>query len=349
MSKNSKSGGIIAVLALVLIAVVGVFGFKAYSVISNDINGKNQPNTEYTLVVEKSDFDEEIAAKLTEGGIVINGLVWQNWMNSHYPEFVYYNGEYNLTADMSYDEIAEKLQNPDVSHKTVKVAIPEGYNVMQIAETLEENGICSAKEFLKECKNSDGYDYEWLNEIPDNKLIAYRLEGFLFPATYDLPQNCEVKNVIIAMLDAFDDNYTNAMRDYCKKNGMTLFELITLASVVQEEAFDNSSAENIASVFINRLNNGTKLQSDVTYFYARDLRDEQGFSQKVYDAYYTYRCDGLPAGPITNSGSSIINAVINAPDTDYLYFYSDLNKEFHFAKTYDEFMQLQKKYPWKEE
>ncbi len=91
-----------------------------------------------------------------------------------------------------------------------------------------------------------------------------------------------------------------------------------------------------------------KLQSDVTFSYARDLRDKQGFSQKVYDSYYTYRCEGLPAGPITNSGASIINAVINAPKTDYLYFFSDLNKEFHFAKTGDEFLELQKKYPWKE-
>lgn len=347
--KKNKSKVIIALLSLVLVGVIAGFGYNIYSKISNDIKGYEQPVREYTLVIEKSDFDDEIAAKLAQNGIITNATVWVNWMSSHYPDFVYINGEYKLSSDMSYDEIAKKLQAPDVSHKTIKVAIPEGYNVMQIAKTLEENGICGADEFLEECKNSEGYDYEWLSEIPDNKLIAYRLEGFLFPATYDLPQNCEPKNVIIAMLDAFDDHYSGAMKEFCKKNGMTLFELVTLASVVQEEAFDNTSAENIASVFINRLNSNTKLQSDVTYFYARDLRDEYGFSQKVYDAYYTYRCDGLPAGPITNSGESIINAVVNAPKTDYMFFYSDLKKEFHFAKTYDEFVELQKKYPWKED
>ena len=126
-----------------------------------------------------------------------------------------------------------------------------------------------------------------------------------------------------------------------------MFELITLASIVEEEALGQNSGKNIASVFINRLNNGTKLESDVTYFYARDLRDTQGFSQQVYDAYYTYRCEGLPAGPITNPGMEIINSVVNHPDTDYMFFYSDLNKEFHFAKDYNEFMELQKKYPWK--
>ena len=128
---------------------------------------------------------------------------------------------------------------------------------------------------------------------------------------------------------------------------MTMYDLITLASVVQEEALGQSSAKNIASVFMNRLKKGSKLQSDVTYFYARDLRDDYGFSQKVYDAYYTYRCSGLPAGPISNSGSDIIDAVVNYPKTDYLYFFSDLQQEFHFAKDYDEFVALQKKYPWK--
>lgn len=349
MAKKNKNSAVIIVLALILVAIVGFFGYKIYSKMNDDIKGKNQPDTAYTLVIEKSDFATEISAKLAEGGIINNAVVWQNWMSSKYPDFVFVNGEYNLTADMSYEEIAKKLQTPDISHKTVKVAIPEGYNVMQIAETLEDNNICKADAFLEECKSADGYDYEWLKDIPDNKLIAYKLEGFLFPATYDLPQNSEPKNVIIAMLDLFDDNYSGAMKDFCKENGMSLFELITLASVVQEEAFDNSSAENIASVFLNRLKSNTKLQSDVTYFYARDLRDKQGFSQEVYDAYYTYRCEGLPAGPITNSGASIINAVVNAPETDYIYFFSDLKKEFHFAKTYDEFVELQKKYPWKEE
>ena len=137
------------------------------------------------------------------------------------------------------------------------------------------------------------------------------------------------------------------MEKFCTENDMTMYDLITLASVVQEEALGQSSAKNIASVFMNRLKKGSKLQSDVTYFYARDLRDDYGFSQKVYYAYYTYRCPGLPAGPISNSGSDIIDAVVNYPKTDYLYFFSDLQQEFHFAKDYDEFVALQKKYPWK--
>ena len=346
MAKKKGKGAIVLLLVL-LIAIVGAGGGYVYGLAKNDINGTKQAGTEYTLNITKNDFEYEIGKKLYDNKIVVSDILWTNWMSKNRPDFKYINGEYKLTADMSYEQIAEKLQNPDVSHEGVKVAIPEGYNVMEIAKTLDENGVCKASDFLEVCKSTDGFDYEFLESVPDSELVAYKLEGFLFPATYDLEKNTDAREVADYMLETFGDRITDDMTAYCKKNDMTLFELITLASVVQEEALGQNSGKNIASVFVNRLNKGAKLQSDVTYFYARDLRDDYGFSQEVYDAYYTYRCKGLPAGPITNSGSDIIDAVVNHPDTDYLYFFSDLNQEFHFAKDYNEFMALQKKYPWK--
>ena len=347
--KKGKSTGIIVFLLIVLIAIVGVIAYFGYSAVQNDINGNKQADIPYTLEIKKSDFEYEIGKKLYDNKIVLFDSLWTGWMDKHYPDFKFINGEYVLNANMSYEEIAQKLQNPDVSHEGIKVAIPEGYNVMQIADTLEENGICKADEFLEVCKSTNDFEYGFLKEVPDNELIAYKLEGFLFPATYDFAKNSDPKDVANEMLKTFESHITDDMTKYCEDYYMSMFELITLASVVQEEAFGPSSAKNIASVFINRLNKGSKLQSDVTYFYARDLRDKQGFSQEVYDAYYTYRCEGLPAGPITNSGDDIVDAVVNHPDTDYVYFFSDLNKEFHFASDYDEFMELQEKFPWKEE
>ncbi|MBR2099954.1 MAG: endolytic transglycosylase MltG, partial [Eubacterium sp.] len=300
--KKRKHGAVIAILVIILIAVIGGFGYYGYNLIQNDINGKNQADSEYTLVITKNDFEYEIGKKLYNNKIVVFDSVWTSWMAKHYPDFTYINGEYYLNSNMSYEELAKKLQNPDISHKTVKVAIPEGYNAMQIAKTLEENEICKASDFLEVCKSKEGFDYEWLSSIPDDELIAYQLEGFLFPATYDFAQNSDAKGIADAMLNAFDQRISDKWTAFCEKNNMTLFELINLSSIVQEEAFSLESAGNIASVFINRLNKGAKLQSDVTYFYARDLRDEYGFSQEIYDSYYTYRCPALPSGPITNSG-----------------------------------------------
>ncbi len=347
MPKHKKSKMPLILFIILIVIIAGVVALYFYTQINNDILGKNQSDDTYTLVIEKKDFEYEVGQKLANNKIICSDVVWTNWMSKHYPDFDYINGEYNMTASMSYEEIAAKLQNPDVSHKSVKVCIPEGTNAMQIADILEENGICKAADFLEVCKSTDGFDYDFLKTVPDSDLIAYKLEGFLFPATYDFAMNSEAKDIASQMLEAFDYRITDDMEQFCKDNDMTMYELITLASVVQEEALGQSSAKNIASVFMNRLKKGSKLQSDVTYYYARDLRDEYGFSQEVYDAYYTYRCSGLPAGPISNSGSDIIDAVVNYPKTDYLYFFSDLQQEFHFAKDYDEFVALQKKYPWK--
>ena len=347
--KKKKGGFATALIAVILICAVAIAGGYFYLLAKNDIEGSRQSSDEYTLEITKNDYEYEIGQKLYNNKIVLSDTLWTNWMSKHYPNFKYINGEYKLTADMSYEEIAKKLQKPDVSHEGIKVVIPEGTNCMEIAKILEDNGICKADAFLEACKSKEGYDFDFLETVPESELIGYQLEGFLFPATYDLPKNAKPKNVVIAMLDAFEQRITPEMTKYCEDNGMTLFELITLASVVQEEALGNSSAKNIASVFINRLESGSKLQSDVTYFYAKDLRDEHGFSQEVYDAYYTYRCPGLPAGPITNSGEVIIDSVINHPDTKYVYFFSDLNQEFHFAETYEEFEKQKAQFPWQEE
>lgn len=343
--KRSKLPVILLVVLIVIaLAVAGVY---VYGIVNNDIAGKNQEDKPFTLIIEKSDFEYEVGQKLAANGVIVSDTVWTNWMSSHYPDFEYINGEYNMNSNMSYEDIAKKLQNPDISHKSVKVCIPEGTNVMQIADILEKNNICKANDFLEVCKSTDGFDFDFLKSVPDTDIIGYKLEGFLFPATYDFAMNSDARDIAEQMLEAFDYRITDDMTAFCENNDMSMFELITLASVVQEEALGQKSAKNIASVFMNRLKKGAKLQSDVTYFYARDLRDSYGFSQEVYDAYYTYRCQGLPAGPITNSGMEIIDAVVNYPQTDYLYFFSDLQQEFHFAKDYDEFVRLQKQYPWK--
>ena len=218
--------------------------------------------------------------------------------------------------------------------------------MFDIAKVLEENGICAADDFYKAVSTTEGYNYSWIEELPKgNDKIGFILEGFLFPATYDIGENTPANEVVDKMLNAFDNRLSNEMLAYCADNNMTLYEFVTLCSIVQEEALTLESAENIASVLINRLNKGSMLQCDVTYFYAKNLLDH-GFSKAVYDSYYTYRCPALPSGPITNSGMDIIDAVINHPDTNYLFFFSDLKGEFHFASTGEEFEALKQKYPW---
>lgn len=333
---NNAFKAIIAVLVIVLIAVVGYFG---YTYINNDINGNEEYKADYKLNIIDGMSQYDISQKLYKNGIVISDSLWSNWMDKHYPSFEYIAGEYTLTNDMSYDDIASALEEPEIYHRAVSVCIPEGYNIFTIADTMEENGICPRQDFLDACKSKDGYDYSFIDDIPQSDTIAYELEGFLFPATYDFCENMEAREVVDEMLGAFANRITEDWRTYCAENNMTLYELVTLASIVEKETLGEGVAENIASVFLNRLDIGQKLQSDVTIHYGNALR-ENGFEDDVVTSYNTYKCAALPSGPICNPGVANINAVINHSDTDYFYFFSYNNgANFYFTDNYSDFSQ----------
>ena len=185
MTKKKNKSLRILLPVLLIVALVAA-GLYVYNLVRTDVAGERGSSAKYTLVIEDNDFAYEIGAKLKNAGMIKSDTVWTWWMDRHYPDFTYYNGEYYLNAGMSYQDLAEKLQNPDISHKKVKVTIPEGYTVFDIASTLEKKNVCSAKDFLKACSTTEGYDYDWLADFPKNDPhVGYILEGFLFPATYD--------------------------------------------------------------------------------------------------------------------------------------------------------------------
>lgn len=336
MAKNKNNAAKI-VIAVLIVVLAGIGAYFGYTFVSNDINGNEEYKTEYNLYISDGDTQYDVSQRLYSNGIVANDSLWSNWMDRHYPDYEYCAGEFLLTNDMSYEEIAQKLQNPDVSHKSVSVCIPEGYNVFDIATALEENGICSGKDFLEACRSKDNYDYSFISEIPESDTIAYELEGFLFPATYDFEENMDAGEVVDEMLAAFADRITDSWRSYCSENDITLYELVTLASVVEKETLGEGVAQNIASVFINRLNSSHKLQSDVTIDYGNALRANE-FDDSVVTSYNTYKCSALPSGPICNPGVANIDAVVNHTDTDYFYFFSYNNgADFYFTDDYSDF------------
>ena len=336
MAKNKNNAAKI-VIAVLIVVLAGIGAYFGYTFVSNDINGNEEYKTEYNLYISDGDTQYDVSQRLYSNGIVANDSLWSNWMDRHYPDYEYCAGEFLLTNDMSYEEIAQKLQNPDVSHKSVSVCIPEGYNVFDIATALEENGICSGNDFLEACRSKDDYDYSFISEIPESDTIAYELEGFLFPATYDFEENMDAGEIVDEMLAAFADRVTDSWRSYCSENDITLYELVTLASVVEKETLGEGVAQNIASVFINRLNSSHKLQSDVTIDYGNALR-ANGFDDSVVTSYNTYKCSALPSGPICNPGVANIDAVVNHTDTDYFYFFSYNNgADFYFTDDYSDF------------
>lgn len=337
MAERKKNTPVKIVAAVVIIALAAIGAYFAYTYINNDISGNEEHKTDYNLNIPDGASLYDVSRLLYTNGIVLSDSLWSNWMDKNYPDSEFIAGEYMLSNDMSYEEIAEKLKTPDVSHQAVSVCVPEGYDVFDIATVLEENGVCSGSDFLEACKTTDDYDYSFLSQIPQSDTIAYPLEGFLFPATYDFAENMDAGEVVDEMLQAFADRVTDRWQTYCDENNITLYELVTLASIVEKETLGEGVAENIASVFVNRLNSSQKLQSDVTIDYGNALR-ANGFSDAVVTSYNTYKCSALPSGPICNPGVANIDAVVNHADTDYYYFFSYNNgADFYFTDNYDDF------------
>ena len=331
--KNKLSSLIIAVLAVILIAVVAFVGYKY---VTDEIDGNRKQKSGGTISITSSS-QYGVGQALYTNEIINSDTIWDIWMNKNYPDFEYIPGEFELNAQMSYEEIVQKLKTPDVTHQSVSVCIPEGYDIFKISTTLEENGVCSAEDFLTACKDKSKYDYSFIADIPESSTIAYPLEGFLFPATYDFAENMQPVEVVDTMLRAFADRISSDWRTYCEQNNMTMYDLVTLSSVVEKETLGEGVAQKIASVFMNRLDVGQQLQSDVTIDYGNKLR-EAGFADEVVTSYNTYKCAALPSGPICNPGVENINAVVNHDNTEYFYFFSYNNgADFYFTDNYDDF------------
>jgi UPF0755 protein len=192
-------------------------------------------------------------------------------------------------------------------------------------------------------KSVDFSDYDFVKEINyDNKYLA--LEGYIFPDTYDFYLNDNATNVVKKFLDNFDARFTDEMKTRAQELGMTVDEVIILASIVQKEAGDPNEMPKVSSVFNNRLNNTTvtqgRLESDVTIDYVEknilpNVSDEE--QKETYRiSYNTYKCVGIPAGAVCNPGTAAINAVLNPAETSYYFFVTDVLGNYYYAQTLSE-------------
>ena len=247
---------------------------------------------------------------------------------------------------MDYRSLVGEMYDPDVLRREqeglVLITIPEGYTVAQIIDLLAENGVSTKEELEDAAANFDfGEEYSFI----DNNLMGQvnRLEGYLFPDTYEFSKEKSAVFAIDTMLTNFV-NRTSDLMDAINSSSYNLREIITLASVVEREAIgDDEERANIASVFYNRLNGGnsevgTVLQSDATIYYALRVMglDDSQFSTDLDSPYNTYKYGGLPAGPICNPSLSAIRAAIYPNDTDYYYFAYGKDGVSHFFRTYNE-------------
>ncbi len=253
--------------------------------------------------------------------------------------------------------LSPKEEEPETTATpTVKVTFPEGFTVIQIAERLEENGVCSANEFMELCKTvPEGYNALLGDIDTENKIFA--LEGYIFPDTYEFYVGEGAKNALSRFLDTTRSRISIEYFDRAEELGLTMNEVFTLASIIQSECGVPSEMGNVSSVFHKRLENQANgfpyLGSDVTrhyiekkmksYIEENDLDYDSLFAAYCTNNKYPLKTQGLPSGPICNPGMAAIEAALWPSETDYLYFFTDKEGNFNYFRDYDSFNTAWKK------
>ena len=244
-------------------------------------------------------------------------------------------GTYHMHVNMPIRDALDVLVGGEVS--MLRFTIPEGFTVREIASRLEREGIVQSKDFLEKAKNFAPYRY-----MKGPKQVLYRSEGFLFPDTYEVEPGTTSEAILQMMVRNFDDKLTDEMKKRAEKHNLSVYELVTLASLVEKEARYEEDRPIIAQVFYKRLEINMPLQSDTTIQYLLDApKEDVTYADTEIDSpYNTYQHYGLPPGPVANPGLASIEAVLEPADTDYLYFVADRAGHNHYSKSYDEHMEI---------
>lgn len=336
-----------------ILIVSGTIGFFGIS-IGNDIFAFVKDDFDATITVSDTTTLTEIAEMLHEKGVIKYPKMFKLYADIRHKTWRCNAGEYTVSPTMNYDTLLVSFKTKDPEKATVRVTIPEGYTVDEIIDLfVEKYGIGTREGFVDAIQNGE-YDYWFVNELTDlPEGRKYRLEGYLYPDTYDYYTTAKPETVIAKMLQNFDvkmrtilgKDWETTCKELCKERGMSFDEIVTLASMIQMEAKYEYEYEDISAVFTNRLKNttvsGGRLQSDATIQYFLDERNAD-LTQADLDnpnPYNTYLYAGLPPGPITNITINAINYAFYPSNNGYYFFYGHPNGYTMFAKTYAEHQQ----------
>lgn len=343
----------LGVVLSVMAICVGIFLAWKVIIALMDYTGMAKKNHEARITIDDSMNVDDIAETLYDNGIIEMPWLFKTYINLTDKQDGFLNGEYTVNSGMSYSNIITLLKTVRTYTSTVTVMIPEGFNAEQIGQLLEENYVCRAEDFLNYYRTKlDKYDFEEQITVTEDRF--YALEGYLFPDTYefyvidDLKENPDfdtsnyAKQAAEKMYSNFESKMTKDIYARAEELGMSLDQVITLASIIQKEGTNPDNMSIISSVFHNRLENMYEyphLQSDTTEYYINNYikpkipAKSEELYENVINAYDSYTCEGLPAGPICSPGLDAINAALYPAETDYYYFLSSSDGVFYWAST----------------
>ena len=356
--KKSKGKGCLVGFLLFLV-VVSLGGYFGYVYIQDSFKPIDANSKEYvTVQIPEGSNVQEIGNALEKSGLVKHGIIFSLYAKyKNYSDFK--SGYYNLMKSMSTDDLIKELQKggtPEPQEPSLAdLTIPEGYTIDQIAQTVgqlqgEFKEPLTAEAFLAKVQDDNFISQEvakypnLLESLPTKESGArYRLEGYLFPATYSIKESTTIESLIDEMLAAMDKTLTPHYSAIKSKN-LTVNELLTIASLVEKEGAKTEDRKLIAGVFYNRLNLGMPLQSNIAILYAQgklgqniSLADDAGIDTSINSPYNVYTKPGLMPGPVDSPSQDAIEASINQTKSENLYFVANVTDgKVYYAVTQEE-------------
>ena len=322
-------------IAVVAAVLLGAGLFLAFGTSHTIERSDRDAGENIYMVVKPGTTASEISDRLMQLGVIDSRLRFWWLMKLQGDASKFKTGTYAFTLHMDEQAVLDKLVAGDTT--VVKFTIPEGFGIKEIAKRLADEGLVDEQEFLAEAKDFAPYDY--MKKRPN---VRYAAEGYLFPDTYVIHSDVSAEGIMKMMAEDFDTRLTPALRQQAAAKGLSIHDLITLASLVEKEARYDEDRPIIAQVFFKRLQMGMPLQSDTTlqYLMAGPKEDVSIEDTKIDSPYNTYQHEGLPPGPIASPGMKSILAVLNPANTDYLYFVADRQGHNHYSQTYDEHLAI---------
>lgn len=324
-------------LTVALIWVVAGITLGAWMVGAfSDVLGIMKNDTQQEVQVKAGWSTLDMAYAMKKAGVINHPWVFAVYTMLNDTDGTFKSGTYLLDGVMTYDKIISTIQRKQ-SSQTVRITFTEGMNAAEIGAMLEENKVCLKSEFLK-AVNTGAYNYDFVPTGGAENGRFYRLEGYLFPDTYDFYVNENVDSVVKKFLSNFNNKFTAKLRERAAEMGMTIDQVVALASIIEKEAPDVFEMANVSAVFHNRLLKPQaypKLQSNVTSYYVKNVINKAlTYTDPSYSqAYDTYVCNGLPVGAICNPGGAALTAALYPSVTDYYYFVTDAEGTFYYART----------------
>lgn len=330
------------ILSLLGILIVGAGGVALY------VWSSLQPTKEGAAVrleIPSGTSANQVADLLEENGIIKNSFIFKYYLKLGNQGSRFQAGLYELSPGMANDAIIAKLNAGDtVAAETIRFTIPEGFTVLQIADKLAEEKLIDKDKFLELASSKAAWrDAEAVRSIPDVDTLHQRLEGYLFPETYEMKKESTEEDIIVRMVSELDRKLSQlpeGWMDDMEERGLSFHELLTIASLVEREVVVDEERALVAGVIHNRINDGMKLQIDATVQYSLDKPKERLYNKdlEVDSPYNTYKVEGLPPGPIASPSLASIQAALYPEETEYMFYVTkkDGTQTHLFAKTYSE-------------